>query len=198
MTTLLLCCGAVAREVIALRDRHGWDAKILAVPASLHNRPARIPNAVKKRVTEHGADFDRVLVIYGDCGTAGALDQQLAELGVERLTGAHCYEQFAGSAGFASMMEEEPGTFFLTDFLATSFDHLVLEGLGLDTNPDLREVIFHHYRRVVYLQQRRDAELIRRAAKAAEALHLPLLIRPTGYGELETRLIEAMGNLQSR
>lgn len=192
MTTLLLCCGALAREVIALRDKHGWDAKVLAVSASLHNHPARIPDAVNGRVMEHGADFDRVLVIYGDCGTAGALDERLAEMGAERLAGPHCYEQFAGSAGFASLMEEEPGTFFLTDFLATSFDHLVLEGLGLDAHPDLREVIFRHYRRVVYLQQRQDPELIRRAEQAAQALNLPLFIRPTGYGELETRLIEAM------
>ncbi len=191
MTTLLVCCGAVAREVIALCDRHRWDALVLAVPATLHNRPERIPDAVRDRILQHRADFDRVLVVYGDCGTAGALDRQLVEMGIKRVAGPHCYEQFAGPDAFAALMAEEPGTFFLTDFLAASFDHLVLEGLGLDANPGLRDDYFGNYRRMVYLKQRQDPELVRRARLAAQSLDLPLQIRPTGYGALEARLLQA-------
>ncbi len=196
MSVLLVACGALAREVIALRDRHGWDAKVLAVPALLHNTPERIPEAVTRRIAQDGAGYERVIVVYGDCGTAGRLDEALRAWGAERISGPHCYEQYAGAEGFATLMEEEPGTFFLTDYLAGSFDHLVIEGLGLDRYPELRDRYFGHYRRVVYLQQRQDPALLARAQAAAQALGLPLELRPTGYGALEQRLLALMNGAQ--
>jgi hypothetical protein len=194
VTTLLLCCGAVAREVIALREKHGWDADVQSISAALHNRPERIPVAVKDHVTRLRGNYEGVLVIYGDCGTGGALDRTLDGLAVDRIAGPHCYEQFAGAAGFEAIMEQEPGTLFLTDFLARSFDHLVIEGLGLDANPELREDYFRNYQRVVYLQQQPGSNLERRAEAAAESLGLPLEIHASGYGEFETRLVQAMSS----
>lgn len=192
MTTLLLACGALAREVIAIRDRHGWDAKVLALPALLHNIPRQIPAAIARAVEQHGHEFDRIVIVYGDCGTGGRLDQELEALGLERIAGPHCYEMYAGKGGFAALSEEEPGTFYLTDYLTGSFDHLVIEGLGLDRHPELRDEYFANYRRLVYLQQRDDPELVEKARAGAAALDLPLEIRPTGYGELESRLLALM------
>jgi hypothetical protein len=192
MTTLLVTCGALAREVIAIRDRHGWDAKVLALPALYHNTPERIPGAVAARIERSGHEFERVIVVYGDCGTGGMLDRTLEASGIERVSGPHCYEMYAGAAGFAALAGEEPGTFYLTDYLARSFDHLVIEGLGLDRAPELRDSYFKNYRRMVYLQQRDDPALLEKARAAAEALSLPLEVRPTGYGALESRLIDLM------
>ena len=192
MTTLLIACGALAREVIALRDRHDWDVKILAVPALLHMEPQRIPSAIAKRIAETAGEYERTIIVYGDCGTGGALDDMLAALDVERISGPHCYEQYAGTKSFDAMMENEPGTFFLTDYLAQSFDHLVLEGLGLDEHPELRDMYFGNYTRMVYLQQREDPKLVAKAQAAAEALDLPLEIHKTGYGALEERLSEKL------
>jgi hypothetical protein len=189
MTVLLVGCGALARELIALRERHAWDADILSLPALLHNTPARIPDALAAKVDEVGGDYERVIVIYGDCGTGGLLDDRLEALGLERISGPHCYEIYAGAEGFAGLMEEELGTYFLTDYLVQSFDHLVIEGMGLDQNPELREEYFRNYRRVVYLQQRDDPDLLVKARAAADALNLPLEVRRTGYGALEERLL---------
>jgi hypothetical protein len=189
VTVLLVGCGALARELIALRERHGWDADILSLPALLHNTPERIPDALAAKVGEVGGDYERVIVVYGDCGTGGLLDARLDELGLERISGPHCYEIYAGAEGFAGLMDEEPGTFFLTDYLVQSFDHLVIEGLGIDRNPSLRDEYFRNYRRMVYLQQRDDPGLLAKAQAAAEALRLPLEVRRTGYGALESRLL---------
>jgi hypothetical protein len=190
MSTLMVTCGALAREVIRLRDRHGWHAKVLAIPANLHNRPERIPAAVHQRVREAGP-FERVVVVYGDCGTGGVLDETVAELGAVRVEGPHCYEQYAGDR-FGELMDSEPGTFFLTDFLARAFRPLVMRGLALDRRPDLREDYFGAYRRVVYLQQESTPELVAAAHAAAADLQLPLEVIPTGLGALEERLLEIM------
>lgn len=197
MSVLLIACGALARELVALRERHGWDAQILAVPAHLHNTPERIPDAVKARLEEARTADEKAIVVYGDCGTGGMLDAVLKDLNVERISGPHCYEQYAGAASFSQMMEAELGTFFLTDYIVQSFDHLVIENLGLDRFPELRDMYFGNYRRVVYLQQREDADLLEKAQAAAEALGLPLDVRFTGYGELETRLLEKMNGAVS-
>ena len=192
MTTLLVACGALARELIALRDRHAWDVKILALPALLHNTPQLIPDAVEKRVKADGLHFTRTIIMYGDCGSGGMLDRKLDELGLERISGPHCYEQYAGAEEFSAMMDDEPGTYFLTDYLVQSFDHLVIEGMGLDRYPELRDEYFRNYQRVVYLQQRQDAALLEKARTAAEALKLPLEVRYTGYGALEARLLNIL------
>jgi hypothetical protein len=195
MTTALIACGALAREVLALRDRYRWDVEVLAVPALLHNEPGKIPLAVRERIREARERFARVVVVYGDCGTGGLLDKLLAHEGVERIRGPHCYEMYANGT-FDSIMNESPGTYFLTDYLVQSFDHLVIEGMGLDRYPELRDEYFRNYTRVVYLAQQDDDGLRTRARWAAETLKLPLEIRQVGYGALETRLVELLGNCQ--
>jgi len=189
--TVLIACGALAREVIAVRDKYGWQADVLAIPVLLHNWPERIPPAVLQKLSELRDHYVRLLVIYGDCGTAGKLDEVLAAENVERVAGPHCYEMFADGT-FETLMAEAPGTYFLTDYLVQSFDHLVIEGLGLDRRPDLREDYFRHYTRVVYLAQRSDAALMAKAQQAADFLQLPLEVRHAGYGALESRLLTLM------
>lgn len=191
MKTALIACGALAREVLAIRDKHGWEAEVLAVPSLLHNDPGRIPAAVLARIQTARRKYARVIVVYGDCGTGGQLDALLAAERVERVAGPHCYEMYANGR-FESLMEEEPGTFFLTDYLVQSFDHLVLEGLGMDRFPGLRRDYFGNYKRVIYLAQRDNARLQARAECAAAALGLPLVTLMVGYGKLEERLVEMM------
>lgn len=187
--TALIVCGALAREVLALKEKHSWDADILGLPVLLHNEPERIPPALKKRIQQARGEYQRLIVVYGDCGTSGSLDRLLTQEGVQRVSGPHCYEMYADGT-FEDLMEEQPGTFFLTDYLVGSFDHLVLEGLGIDRNPQLRDDYFMNYTRVVYLAQRDDPSLKERAKWAADRLDLPLEIQQTGYGLLEKRLIE--------
>jgi hypothetical protein len=189
--TALIACGALAREVLALQEKHGWDADVLALDALLHNRPERIPEAVASRLREARKRYGRVIVVYGDCGTGGLLDRLLEREGVERVRGAHCYQMYAGGR-FEELMAEEPGTFFLTDYLLNSFNELVVKGLGLDRFPELRDEYFRNYRRVVYLAQKGDLWQEERARRAAEFLGLPLEIVRTGYGALETDLLELM------
>jgi hypothetical protein len=191
MSTALIVCGALAREVLALKQKYVWEAEVLGVPSLLHNEPHKIPAAVKARIVEARASFERVVVVYGDCGTGGLLDKLLAAEGVERVRGPHCFEMYANGS-FEQLMQESLGTFFLTDYLVQSFDHLVLESLGLDKFPELRDDYFQHYTRCVYLAQTENAELRARAHWAAEQIGLPLEIRSVGYGALETRLVELM------
>jgi len=189
--TALIACGALAREVLALREKHAWPADVLAVPALLHNRPDRIPQAVLRRIREARGHYRRVIVVYGDCGTGGLLDALLAQEGVERVSGPHCYEMYANGR-FDNLMAQSLGTYFLTDYLVQSFDHLVVEQLGLDRHPELRGEYFANYQRVVYLAQRDDPLLLRKAEAAAQMLGLPLEVIPTGYGALEQRLVRLM------
>ena len=191
MDTALIVCGALAREVLALQEKHGWDVDVLGVPSLLHNEPERIPGAILQRIQEAQQSYERVFVVYGDCGTGGLLDRLLEKEDVPRIAGPHCYEMYANGT-YESLMAEEPGTFFLTDYLVRSFDHLVLEGLGLDRNPGLRDDYFGNYTRVVYLAQQDDPALQERAQWAANSLGLPLTVKNTGYGKLETRLLELL------
>jgi hypothetical protein len=187
--TALIACGALAREVLALKEKHGWDVDVLGLPVLLHNNPERIPPAVSSRIKQAKQKYKRLFVIYGDCGTSGTLDKLLAAEGIQRVPGPHCYEMYADGT-FEQLMDEQPGTFFLTDYLVGSFDHLVLEGLGIDRNPRLRDDYFKNYTRIVYLAQRDDPTLKEKAQWAADQLDLPLEIQPTGYGLLEKRLIK--------
>jgi hypothetical protein len=187
--TALIVCGALAREVLFLKEKHGWEIDVLAVPSLLHNHPVRIPDAILKRIRQARADHARVFVVYGDCGTGGQLDHLLEAEGVQRIPGPHCYAMYANGS-FDRLMAEAPGTFFLTDYLLISFDHLVLEGLGLDRRPELWHDYFKNYTRVVYLAQRDDPALRERARWAADSLHLPLEIVQAGYGSLESCLKE--------
>ena len=185
---LVVGCGALARELVALTDTlPGVD--VACLPPELHNRPERIPDRVRARVTQARRDgYGKVFVAYADCGTGGLLDPVLAELGVERLAGAHCYEFFAGRTDFAGLAEEEPATFWLTDFLARNFERLVIRGLGIDRHPELQQVYFANYKRVVYLSQTDDPDLLAMARRAAERLGLAFEHRHTGLGELETSI----------
>lgn len=189
--TALIACGALAREVLALREKYAWSADVLGVPALLHNRPERIPRAVLRRIREARSRYRRVIVVYGDCGTGGLLDALLAREGVERVSGPHCYEMYANGR-FDNLMAQSLGTFFLTDYLVRSFDHLVVEQLGLDRHPELRGEYFANYQRVVYLAQRHDLGLLEKAGAAAHFLGLPLEVIATGYGALEQRLVRLM------
>jgi hypothetical protein len=193
-TTLVLACGAVGREVLDVVRLNGWNhVDVRCLPAKLHLWPDRIPGAVDRKLTEIAHRYDNVFVAYADCGTAGHLDGVLANHGVERLPGAHCYAFFAGRSAWDELHEEEPGTFYLTDFLVRHFDALVIRALGLDRYPELVDDVFGNYRRLVFLAQTDDAALLERARAAAERLGLDFEHRRTGYGELETSLRDAVG-----
>lgn len=184
-STLLIACGALAWEVTELIRVNGWShMTITCVPAHYHNTPAKIPEAVRAKIREGRATHDRILVLYGDCGSGGLLDAMLAEEDVERIPGPHCYQFYAGKVDFEALMEAEPGTFFLTDYLARHFDRLIIAGLGLDRHPELRDDYFGNYRKLVYLAQTDDAGFLADARKAAQRLGLEFEHRYTGYGEL--------------
>jgi hypothetical protein len=174
---LVIACGALAREVLALN----LDAiDVACLPAQLHNYPKRIPEAMRAKIRANRESYDEILCLYGDCGTGGELDRVLAEEGVSRIEGAHCYAFYAGEEAFAALAEEEPGTFYLTDFLARHFDALVIRGLGLDRFPELRDDYFGNYRRVVHLAQFDDRDMETKARGAAERLGLAYERRFTG------------------
>jgi len=186
---LVIACGALAREIAALRRANRWphlDVKCL--PADLHNHPRRIPGAVREEIRANRGRYASIFVAYGDCGTGGELDAVLAEERVERIPGAHCYEFFAGRDTFAALAIEEPGTFYVTDFLLRHFDRLVIRGLGLDRHPELLAQYFGNYRRLVYLAQLDAPERLIAARAAADRLGLSFAHRITGYGELQRSL----------
>jgi uncharacterized protein DUF1638 len=187
---LVVGCGALARELVDL-TRGLPNVDISCLPATLHNRPGGIPAAVRDRIRSRRSGYDRVFVAYADCGTGGLLDRVIEEEGVDRLPGAHCYEFYAGRPDFARLTDEDPATFFLTDFLARNFDRLVWRGLGLDRHPELLPDYFRNYRRLVYLSQRDDPELVATARRAATRLGLTFEHRVTGYGELATSIVAA-------
>ena len=190
-SVLIIACGALARELIQVIRSNGWEhCTVQCLPADLHNRPERIPEAVRAKIHAARNRFESIFVAYGDCGTGGLLDQVLAEEGVERIPGAHCYEFFAGPRVFNALAEAEPGTFYLTDFLARHFDRLVIRGLGLDRHPELAPMYFGHYRKLVYLAQVKDSGLVKLAEKAAMNLGLEFQYRYTGYGDLERTFID--------
>ena len=182
---LLLACGALAQELLALKRLGGWDhVSIECLPAQLHNTPREIPEAVRAKLEEVKDSYDEIFVAYADCGTGGRLDAVLDEYGIERLPGAHCYEFFAGAERFAEIHEAELGTFFLTDFMVRQFDAIVIRGLGLDRHPELRSIYFENYRRVVYLAQTDAPELVAEARKCAEQLGLEFETCFTGLDPL--------------
>jgi hypothetical protein len=188
---LVIACGALAREIQDVVDLNSLDwIDLECLPATLHNTPDLIPAAVEARLDRAGARYAHVFVAYADCGTGGLLDRLLEDRGIARLPGAHCYEFYATSEVFAEMHHEEPGTFYLTDFLVRQFDRLVWVGLGLDRWPELRDDYFGNYRRLVYFSQVATPELIDEARAAADRLGLEFEHRDGGYGELASTLVE--------
>ncbi len=186
---LLIACGALAREILALKAANGWDhLDLTCLPANLHLRPERITEAVSTAVAEHRADYDGVFVVYADCGTGGQLAARCAELGVEMVAGPHCYAFYEGNDVFAAKAEDEFRAFYLTDFLVRQFDAFVWRPMGLDRYPSLRDTYFGNYDRLIYQAQTDDPALDAAARDAAERLGLAYERRFTGYGELATTL----------
>ena len=190
MSTALVICGALGAEVKEIADRRGWDVEIHGLSAYLHLYPDRIVAELERKVRELRPRFEKLVVVYGDCGTAGRLDPVIAELGVARVRGPHCYEMFAGEELFERITDERPGTFFLTDWLVRNFERAVVRGLGLDRYPDLKSMLFGNYEALLYLRQAPNTRLAEKAGQIAIYLDLPLEIRDVGLGELETRLAE--------
>lgn len=186
---LIIACGALAREIVALKRRFDWHhLDMQCIDARLHNRPALIPERVRQEIRDNKKRYDRIFVAYADCGTGGLLDRVLADEQVERLPGAHCYQFLAGVDRFEALADSVPGTFYLTDFLARHFDKLVMGPLKLDSHPELRDAYFGNYTRLVYLSQTIDAGLRQRAERAARRLGLPFEHVHCGYGALQQNL----------
>ena len=182
---LVIGCGALAEELSALKRANQWTTlDIKCLDAALHNRPERIADRLESVLAQHHAEYTNILIAYADCGTGGAVDRVAQQFNAQRLPGAHCYEFYATSPVFAALAEAEPGTFYLTDFLVRHFDRLVIEEMKLDEHPELEEMLFGRYRKVVYLAQSGSTELLDQAERAATRLKLPLEMVTTGYGLL--------------
>lgn len=184
---LLLACGALAREILAIRAVNALEhLDLQCLPAILHNHPEKIVPAVRDAVEKHRDAYDDIFVVYADCGTGGQLASACADLGVEMVAGPHCYAFFEGNDQFAA--RDEITAFYLTDFLVRQFDAFVWEPLGLDRHPALREMYFGNYEKLVYQAQTDDPALTARAQDCAARLGLAFERRFTGYGDLERRL----------
>lgn len=191
---LLLACGALAHEILALRKANGWDhLDLRCLPANLHLWPDRIPAAVEEAVKAHRDRYEQVFVVYADCGTGGQLQEKCKELGVEMVEGPHCYSFFEGNAVFAAHAETEFTAFYLTDFLVRQFDAFVWKPMGLDRHPELRDMYFGNYTKLVYQAQLDDPALDLRAQDCARRLGLAYERRFTGYGDLATTLERVAG-----
>jgi hypothetical protein len=191
----LIACGALAQPCADLVARNGWPIDVHPLPPLLHNRPGRIAGEVERLATELRGRYATVAVGYADCGTYGALDEVCGRLGLRRLPGLHCYDLYGGPDRIRALLDEQPGTYLLTDFLVRSFARTVLAELGLDRHPELREAYFGHYTRVVWLAQRPDDDMRGLASAAADRLGLPLQVVETGQGglaeALESLLVES-------
>lgn len=186
---LLLACGALGREIVDLIERNRWTAfDLQCLPAKWHNTPDKIVPALREKIAQAKSRYQSIFVLYGDCGTGGDIDKLLAEEGIERLEGPHCYAFFSGNETFAQTAEEDVTAFFLTDYLARHFDKLIWEGLAMDRHPELLPLYFGNYTKIVFLAQTRNEDLAKKAMAAAKRLGLAYEYRFTGYGELERDL----------
>lgn len=187
---LILACGALARELLDVARLHELEGVTVdCLPAALHNTPTEIPGAVEARLDAIGDRYDRILLGYADCGTGGILDDIVDKRGIERLTGAHCYQFFAGRDRFDAMHDDDPTAFYLTDYLAKHFKRLIMGGLGIEEHPELRDMYFGNYTKLIYLAQTDDAAIEAKAREAAELLDLEYSRVETGYGELEESVV---------
>ena len=188
--TALIACGAIAQPCAAVVARRGWPVDVHPLPPLLHNHPDRIADEVRRLAGELAGSYARVVIGYADCGTYGALDDVCRELGLARLPGLHCYDIYAGPSRLARFFDEQPGTYVLTDFLARSFARTVIQELGLDRYPELRDAYFGSYTRMVWLAQEPDDELLAMAEQAAASIGLPLTVVQTGDHGLEQALAD--------
>lgn len=187
----VIACGALANELIALKRLNNWENFVIdCIPAKYHSTPALIPEAVKTKITkiQNNAPDDEILVAYGECGTMGLLDKVLDETGVKRLPGAHCYQFFAGQESFNDLHEAEIGTFYLTDFLTKHFETYVWKMLGLDRKPELLDMYFGNYKKLIYLAQTDNQVLTLKSEEYAKRLGLSCERIFTAYGEMATEL----------
>ncbi|MEZ5887725.1 MAG: DUF1638 domain-containing protein [Paracoccaceae bacterium] len=184
---LLIACGALAREILDLKAANGWDhLDLTCLPANLHLYPERITDAVTAAVEKHRADYQSIFVVYADCGTGGLLEARCRDLGIEMVAGPHCYSFFEGNAAFAA--RDEMTAFYLTDFLVRQFDAFVWKPMGLDRHPELRDMYFGNYEKLVYQAQTEDPALDAKARDCAARLGLAYERRFTGYGDLTSAL----------
>ncbi len=184
-TTLIIACGALAHEIVAVLKANSWShVDVTCLPAEWHNTPEKIAPAIEQKIHEHKNDYQSILIGYGDCGSGGKLDHLLEAEGVERLPGAHCYSFFSGLDQFAELAEDEIGTFYLTDYLAANFDRLILRDLGIEKHPELADMYFGNYKKLVYLSQQQDSSLLDKARAAAEKLGLNFEHVHTGLAPL--------------
>jgi hypothetical protein len=187
---LVIACGALAREIGAILEANALDhIELTCLPAIWHNRPEKIAPGVRRLIRENRDRYGKIAVAYAECGTQGELDKVCAEEGVERIAGPHCYSFYWGNDAFAKRADDDIDAFFLTDFIVRQFDSFVIEPLGLDRHPELRDMYFGNYRRLVYLAQTEDEELDRKARHAAERLGLAYEKRSTGMGDLAAFLV---------
>jgi hypothetical protein len=184
----VIACGALSADISEISQRRNWPLKIYPLPPLLHNHPKKIAGAVRELLPEVIASHKRVVIAYADCGTYGALDEVVLEFGIDRLAGSHCYDVFATKERIGELMAEEPGTYYLTDYLVRSFHRSVIVELGLDRYPELRPDYFANYQRVLRLAQQPTPELTAMAEAAAAAIELPLSIEVTGTIGLERQL----------
>lgn len=191
---LVIACGALAREILDIKSANGWDhLDLTCLPANLHLHPEKITAAVRACVKKHEHQYQSIFVAYADCGTGGLLKSACDDLGVKMIAGPHCYSFFEGNERFAENAEDEIATFYLTDFLVRQFDAFVIRPMGLDRHPELRDVYFAHYDKLVYQAQTDDPALTSKARRCAQVLGLDFERRFTGYGDLKT----ALGSLGS-
>jgi hypothetical protein len=183
----LVACGALIAEVRCLVEAHGWRADLYGIPATYHMRPSKIVSAVDEQLERIRDRYDRVIVVYGDCGTAGMLDDVLRRHEADRPEGSHCYEIFCGG-GFCRLLERDPTSYFLTDYLVRAWEDVVLREMGLDREPSLKETVFGGFTSLTYLRQSSDPGLLARAEGIAEDLGLPLNVEDVGLGEIEMQL----------
>jgi uncharacterized protein DUF1638 len=189
-STAFVICGALGAEVKDIVDRRGWDVDIYGLSAMLHLYPKRIVEELGVKLRALRPRYEKLVVVYGDCGTGGRLEPLLDEMGAARVRGPHCYEMLAGEDLFQQVSDDRPGTFFLTDWLVRNFDRAVVRGLGIDRDPGLKSMIFGNYEALLYLRQVPNPRLAAKAQQIAEYLGLPLEINDVGLGELEERLAE--------
>lgn len=187
--TLVLACGAIAHELVAVFKANGWEhVDIQCLPAIWHNTPDLIAPEIEKKILANRDDYEQILVGYGDCGSGGQLDKVIEKYNVDRLPGDHCYAFFTGLDTFNEIFESELGTFFLTDYLATFFDRLIMEGFGIKKHPELRDMYFGNYTRVLYLAQTENPDKLNAAKAAAAAINLPLEVHYTGLDPFQSAL----------